>query len=235
MISKALRCKNRPPVLSVPLLLSLGNRLSSNSSSDAHWLLVIIDIRRPSPPLGSRGGPPNAGFRTMWKISNRVEGTETLPPCGRAPPARVLSTCHELQDLLRELFGRATGTSGVRACGRSCVRAGKSGARTKPAGGACRSGRHEAARARSAPQPRGRRTNIDFCQRGRERAVLGPVPVIGNISFIRQPIRMTGSNTIKLCEEMWVASWWMQVFQYRCPWFMPGMRAFLRCPLRTYD
>lgn len=112
-----------PSVLSVPLLLSLGNRLSSNSSSDAHWLLVIIDIRRPSPPLGSRGGPPNAGFRTMWKISNRVEGTETLPPCGRAPPARVLSTCHELQDLLRELFGRATGTSGVRACGRSCVRA----------------------------------------------------------------------------------------------------------------
>lgn len=130
---------------------------------------------------------------------------------------------------------RAFVRAGVRACGRAGGqerREDKAGGRCLPA---CRSGRHEAARARSAPQPRGRRTNIDFCQRGRERAVLGPVPVIGNISFIRQPIRMTGSNTIKLCEEMWVASWWMQVFQYRCPWFMPGMRAFLRCPLRTYD
>lgn len=182
MISKVLRCKNRPPVLSVPLPLSLGNRLSSNSSADAHWPLVIIDIRRPSPPLGGRGGPPNAGFRPMWKISNQVQVTETLHICGRAPPAKVLSTFHELphEDLmmkrtLRQRRGdrawsrpesrrRSPGRSFVRACGRAGAARGQS-RRAVPA---CRSGRHEAARARSAPQPRGRQTNIDFCQRQRE-------------------------------------------------------------------
>lgn len=41
-------------------------------------MVIIIDIRRPSPPLGSRGGPPNSYLRAMWKISNQVEVAEAL-------------------------------------------------------------------------------------------------------------------------------------------------------------